>query len=945
MKALQKRTHIIYKYALLCLAYPMFSSCSEDELSPMSVDTESISFSIIVPEKADIMTNTRSTKGTNAVYESYKFNDSDMWVVSSEENGIDGEYVRQTPQTRGTVITNDNFYSSFGVYGYRFEHGGEWTVSEIPADAAIHINGEEVTPGGGVWNTAIPHMWPGAKFDMKFFAWAPLGIGEVSETGGKPQIAYIVPAEAENQKDLLIASDAVKTPADGDSPATYMETVPGDYHQPVNLHFYHAMTAVKVRAVGEMQGQVKSVTIRGVKGAGTHIFGERSWTVSGENRDFSQDIPGNITPDGDNGTLIIDGDATFMMMPQSLKETAELVVELKDGSVLTGSISKEGNKEWIMGTTVIYRISLTEIVEEPFFVVTPSEQTFSYMGGTDPYGVKSYIEQIKNGQKTYIPASWTVTGYSDDGGATWSETKPSWLTSFTTSGSGSAELGDDGDVQTVQYNSVVQEQNGVKTNTHNDRLKAAEAVNGIFDLSTKGGTAEMNTANCYIINAPGSYSLPLVYGNAIKDGQDNPRAYTYNGSLTKPADSYSTILHKFVNHLDNEITAPFIYDNADCVPYDAVLVWQDAPNLVTSTRLSEDKRNLLFDIPKESIKQGNAIVAVRDASGVILWSWHIFITDFIPCLEPTIEMSYNRDDRQRDKVVTNRNGVKYTYMGVNLGWCEDENTYYSPREIVVRFKQDKSGKEQTVIIRQKEQLIPGRYGTNVYYQYGRKDPMIAGVYAQNLSEGTFKDYYSELYTFNKLAPGKVSVGTSIQHPYINYDYKGLNALIEDQDKDWCVGRYTNLWSADNAVFTQNDNIVVKTIYDPSPVGYCVPAPMAFDFYSYNGKPMRPISYTNFNSPFTSADDFNFNYGVVLYCNPMTGLNQYDSSAGVIFLPFSGCQSLGVVGNVTIEGYYYAATPFLYKLTYGLLVGASQFGLSSNRARYNGYSVRPVREKN
>ncbi len=38
-----------------------------------------------------------------------------------------------------------------------------------------------------------------------------------------------------------------------------------------------------------------------------------------------------------------------------------------------------------------------------------------------------------------------------------------------------------------------------------------------YDLS-KGG----ETANCYMINAPGYYSLPLVYGNA----RNNPNAYT-----------------------------------------------------------------------------------------------------------------------------------------------------------------------------------------------------------------------------------------------------------------------------------------------------------------------------------------------------------------------------------------------------------------------------------
>lgn len=36
--------------------------------------------------------------------------------------------------------------------------------------------------------------------------------------------------------------------------------------------------------------------------------------------------------------------------------------------------------------------------------------------------------------------------------------------------------------------------------------------------------------------------------------------------------------------------------------------------------------------------------------------------------------------------------------------------------------------------------------------------------------------------------------------------------------------YRNLWSADNTILgIANDDLVVKTIYDPSPVGYKVPA--------------------------------------------------------------------------------------------------------------------------
>ena len=156
----------------------------------------------------------------------------------------------------------------------------------------------------------------------------------------------------------------------------------------------------------------------------------------------------------------------------------------------------------------------------------------------------------------------------------------------------------------------------------------------------------MQTANCYVINAPGQYSLPLVYGNAIKDGGTNASAYTSQSSGTY-------VLKTFVNHLDAAITDPYIYNNAGCTPLDAVLVWQDEENLVTNVRLSSDKHSLTFDVPQATIKQGNAIVAVRDADSRIMWSWHIWVTDFVPGLAPTVEERYDPVKTPLDKVVTN----------------------------------------------------------------------------------------------------------------------------------------------------------------------------------------------------------------------------------------------------------------------------------------------------
>ena len=47
------------------------------------------------------------------------------------------------------------------------------------------------------------------------------------------------------------------------------------------------------------------------------------------------------------------------------------------------------------------------------------------------------------------------------------------------------------------------------------------------------------------------------------------------------------------------------------------------------------------------------------------------------------------------------------------------------------------------------------------------------------------------------------------------------------------GQYYNLWSTDNDKTVPNDDVVIKSVYDPSPVGYSLPASNAFTGVCYN----------------------------------------------------------------------------------------------------------------
>ena len=105
---------------------------------------------------------------------------------------------------------------------------------------------------------------------------------------------------------------------------------------------------------------------------------------------------------------------------------------------------------------------------------------------------------------------------------------------------------------------------------------------GYTNLSTTA------TANCYIISQSGSYSFLIAKGNKSSE-------------LLHLTESASLLWESF-----GTSTAPGVGDLIKSVSYnDGYIAFQTA----------------------DTFKEGNAVIAAKDASGNILWSWHIWFTD------------------------------------------------------------------------------------------------------------------------------------------------------------------------------------------------------------------------------------------------------------------------------------------------------------------------------
>ena len=274
---------------------------------------------------------------------------------------------------------------------------------------------------------------------------------------------------------------------------------------------------------------------------------------------------------------------------------------------------------------------------------------------------------------------------------------------------------------------------------------------------------QMNTANCYVITHPGYYKLPLVYGNAIKDGATNAIAYGVGTSSTT-----------FVNHLGKQITDPYIYNNTDCTVNSASLVWQDAKNLISNIALTDDKQYIKFEITKENIEQGNAVIAVKNTDGTTMWSWHIWVT--------------NKNVYETQAVTASYQGTTQTFMFMPfpLGWNDS-----TPAP------------------------------TCTFYQWGRKDPFPPSNGSN--SEITLYAYEFANPTMKKEA--QTNIQTSIMNPLTFY---GTDTA------SWENTSALDLWNVGNTDTDVNFNLVTKSVYDPSPAGFHLPCTAAFTGFTQNG---------------------------------------------------------------------------------------------------------------
>ena len=236
-----------------------------------------------------------------------------------------------------------------------------------------------------------------------------------------------------------------------------------------------------------------------------------------------------------------------------------------------------------------------------------------------------------------------------------------------------------------------------------------------FDLSSS------QTANCYIVSEAGDYKFTPTKGNS------DERV----GEIASVEVLWETF--------GTDVT-PSIGALVKNVKYEGGVISFETPSTFT---------------------EGNAVIAAKDANGIILWSWHIWLTD-----------------QPREQVYYNKAG---TLMDRNLGATS---------------------------------ATPGDVGAlGLLYQWGRKDPFLS---SSSISDDIVAN---STLTWPSNVGSDASTGTieyATANPTTYIDFVHIAGCKEmDKNYDWF---YTGSFLTDNTRWTNG----VKTVYDPCPVGWRVP---------------------------------------------------------------------------------------------------------------------------
>ena len=399
--------------------------------------------------------------------------------------------------------------------------------------------------------------------------------------------------------------------------------------------------------------------------------------------------------------------------------------------------------------------------------------------------------------------------------------------------------------------------------TINATIKGAN-LNGDGRVTVAGKAIDLNatngnkTANCYIVEK----ATQIYCFDASKMG---------NG-VNVPACNASTAATPAVTQAHNPIAAETMK------PQSVKVLWEAGPaghakELISNVKVDTEENKVYFStagmIGGDRIP-GNAVIATYDsanATGDVRWSWHIWFTE-----NNLATTAVNHTSRAA--------GTKtYTIMGRNLGAQSNDAADVSA------------------------------YG--LLYQWGRKDPFVnsKALTGAEFAPSSKTDWGTDVIAA-KAIPGATTgekglerIKYAVAHPttFITQYVKDATPTSNVDTYDWVggnswVNQYDALWGNQSKVTSSltvasvNTAACTKTMYDPCPVGWKMPAQDTWTAFTTDGNNQSTL--TNFNVTSQTASWFTTNYGWQFYTSAAKNAS--------VFYPAAGYRS-GASGAMTIVG--------------------------------------------
>ena len=260
-------------------------------------------------------------------------------------------------QTRGTMMNKIGDYGSFGVTAIYKE--GENNVLLLDNAEAEKTDGEF----WGFTNNSNA-KWPIGS-TVSFHAYAPHSSADKSQlTYGvdkdnvQTQITYTASTTKEgiiNQPDLILATNAGSRQS-------------ADPDKAVSLSFQHALTAVTFALDKSFYNKYKlridSLVLKGIPNKGTCKLSlsatddvpSVTWSMDNGTGHYRFNLSGALQTPGED-LVLTSGNQTLMMIPQTLPESAEVILYLSGDGNHGGIIVSLKDQKWEAGKSIIYKIS------------------------------------------------------------------------------------------------------------------------------------------------------------------------------------------------------------------------------------------------------------------------------------------------------------------------------------------------------------------------------------------------------------------------------------------------------------------------------------------------------------------------------------------------------------------------------------------------------------